>query len=523
VEDHLEDAVLRDLITEERSPDERTFRFRHVLIRDVAYATLPKARRADLHRGVADWLRGWAGVRIDEFVEIEAYHLEQAVRLRLELEGRADPPDVERATDALHASASKALGRDDARATLGFAERALALDPPPGEPRLELEWLQVEALRRLGEWRRSGELAQGVARLAEAAGRKDIQGRAVFAHAGDIWIGLSSADAQRALAELARARELLTEAGDMPYLTLALEFLGYGGWWRGDLDDAARTWQEMARVAEEADLPDRWALATLHLGAIARLRGDVAGARELFARALRQAEQSRSRLTRATVARAYGNFLANTDAEEEGEPLLLEAAAVLDEFGVRDELAAALHGLGDSRRRRGRLSEALDYYERALEACMEHVGFRPEAERRLAQVLLDMGNLGRAEEHALRGAELVGRDDVATLASTKMVLGLVREAQGRAEEAEPLLRDAVALLEPTDYNGWEEALSLAEFLLRAGRTADGEEWAARARDSATQMHGREAPVTRYVESRLAAAWAAAAEQSAGAARPDPTT
>ena len=61
LETHLEDAILRDIITEERAPDEPTFRFRHILIRDVAYNTLPKARRAELHAAVADWLRGWAG------------------------------------------------------------------------------------------------------------------------------------------------------------------------------------------------------------------------------------------------------------------------------------------------------------------------------------------------------------------------------------------------------------------------------------------------------------------------------
>ena len=53
LETHLEDAILRDIITEERAPDEPTFRFRHILIRDVAYNTLPKARRAELHAGVA--------------------------------------------------------------------------------------------------------------------------------------------------------------------------------------------------------------------------------------------------------------------------------------------------------------------------------------------------------------------------------------------------------------------------------------------------------------------------------------
>ncbi|HUG47850.1 MAG TPA: AAA family ATPase, partial [Candidatus Limnocylindria bacterium] len=87
LERHLEEAVLRDLITEERAPDEPTFRFRHVIIRDVCYATLPKARRSELHMAVADWLRAWASGRIEEFVEIEAHHLEQAVLLRREVEG----------------------------------------------------------------------------------------------------------------------------------------------------------------------------------------------------------------------------------------------------------------------------------------------------------------------------------------------------------------------------------------------------------------------------------------------------
>ncbi len=93
----LEEAMLRDLITDERVPDEPTFRFRHVLIRDVAYATLPKARRATLHRAVADWLRSWAGSRIDEFVEIEAYHLEQSVQLQRELAlGESLDPEIVR-------------------------------------------------------------------------------------------------------------------------------------------------------------------------------------------------------------------------------------------------------------------------------------------------------------------------------------------------------------------------------------------------------------------------------------------
>ncbi len=53
------------------------FRFRHLLIRDAAYATLPKALRADLHVRFAGWLEGNSS-RLLEVDEIAGWHLEQA-------------------------------------------------------------------------------------------------------------------------------------------------------------------------------------------------------------------------------------------------------------------------------------------------------------------------------------------------------------------------------------------------------------------------------------------------------------
>ncbi len=64
------------------------FRFNHVLIRDVAYSSVPKELRAELHAQLASWLEGHA----DEFGsadEIVGYHLEQAYEYRVEL-GRVD-------------------------------------------------------------------------------------------------------------------------------------------------------------------------------------------------------------------------------------------------------------------------------------------------------------------------------------------------------------------------------------------------------------------------------------------------
>ena len=53
--------------------------FRHVLIRDVAYAGVPKARRARAHAETAEWLAALAGDRQDEFGELLAYHYAAAV------------------------------------------------------------------------------------------------------------------------------------------------------------------------------------------------------------------------------------------------------------------------------------------------------------------------------------------------------------------------------------------------------------------------------------------------------------
>jgi len=50
------------------------FTFKHALVRDVAYASLPKARRARAHAEHGAWIEQLAGDRIEEFAELLAYH-----------------------------------------------------------------------------------------------------------------------------------------------------------------------------------------------------------------------------------------------------------------------------------------------------------------------------------------------------------------------------------------------------------------------------------------------------------------
>ena len=54
------------------------YTFKHALLRDVAYAAVPKARRARAHAQVGKWIEELARDRRTEFAELLAYHFEAA-------------------------------------------------------------------------------------------------------------------------------------------------------------------------------------------------------------------------------------------------------------------------------------------------------------------------------------------------------------------------------------------------------------------------------------------------------------
>ena len=483
IEQHLEDAILRDLISQERAPDEPTFRFRHILIRDVAYNTLPKARRATLHVGVAEWLRTWAGPRIDEFAEIVAYHLEQAVLLRAEVGEKVDPTERQTAVDALAASAAKAAARDDRRAVRTFAERALALDPAATEDRLDLSWLYVEALSGLGEHARAGEMAAKLELAAKTAGRPDLEGRAIYVKALGLWIGPDSKDSRAGIAALQRARDLLQNAGDWKYLATVLEILGYEGWWFGDLEKALVGWNEMAEVARAHDMPTLEAQAILNVSKVIRTRGDNAEALRHLERARQLAEQGGNRLLRARVERGLGMTIAAIESVEEGQRLLTSASEVLEEVGDLEEFAVAQMVLGDLEWREGRNDQALSHYERALVAVREHIGWRPEMKRRIARILLSQGLIEESAALAEEAFNETAKDDWATVATTNTALGEVRAAQGRHTEAEELLRKAAEVISATDFPHFDAYCALALFLVTKGEVDEGLEWLRKAKAS----------------------------------------
>jgi class 3 adenylate cyclase len=129
----------RDLIRREsisRIQGDQQFSFKHVLIRDVAYATLPRARRREGHAAVARFLEA-ATAEIAQTAEALAHHWRQA-------------GDNERAIGYLLTAAEQA-GRGWAKDhAVALYREALALVPEAdGERRMEIVRKQAVAVATL--------------------------------------------------------------------------------------------------------------------------------------------------------------------------------------------------------------------------------------------------------------------------------------------------------------------------------------------------------------------------------------
>jgi DNA-binding SARP family transcriptional activator/predicted ATPase len=113
-----------------RSPFEE-YSFRHILIQEAAYRSIPKTLRAELHHRYADWLEAFAPDPFPARSEILGHHLEQSVRYRAEL-WPADPESAalsHRAAGHLETAGYAAHDRGDDIAAVNLLERTAALLP----------------------------------------------------------------------------------------------------------------------------------------------------------------------------------------------------------------------------------------------------------------------------------------------------------------------------------------------------------------------------------------------------------
>jgi class 3 adenylate cyclase len=124
---------------------ETQYAFLHLLVRDVAYGQIPRARRAEKHRRAAEWIESLAPDRSDDRAEMLAHHYREALAFA---EAAGIDADAIRgpARAALTAASERAQALQAWSAVRGHTQAALALTPEgdPAVARLQLRLARAD-------------------------------------------------------------------------------------------------------------------------------------------------------------------------------------------------------------------------------------------------------------------------------------------------------------------------------------------------------------------------------------------
>lgn len=419
--------------------------FRHVLIRDVAYDSLPKRRRVDAHVAMATWAAERAAGRQDEIAELLATHSVHALGCVTEL----GDPDGRRAQ----------LQADVYRWARAAGERAVRLWQPREAVRWYREALDAASgvevgLPELAALREAyAHACEGVEPYAEVAGAFEAA-LALYAELGDraaagrmeawrAFAAFQSGDEAAVLGWSARALRHLEADGSRRDLALALTILGWAHRRSGRFDEAEPRLRRAVEVAATAGDSVMSAQATAALGKCLQQSGNVEEGLPLLERALELARAAGDLpvLLRALLDLSEAHEEATGDYRR-AEELMREGVALARRAGHRQQVAWMESNLADYLVDVGRLDEAEPLARSGL-AESRHVG----EPRRIALTLptvsylaLLRGDLGEAAR-SLAELRALSQDvgEVYPALWLPLLSGLYARASGRREEAARIL------------------------------------------------------------------------------------
>jgi class 3 adenylate cyclase/tetratricopeptide (TPR) repeat protein len=462
--------VRRELVEPAASsvPGQDGFRFRHALIRDAAYAGIPKRTRADLHERFASWLE-----LHDTPDEFEGYHLEQAYLYRDEL-GSLDEHARSlggRAGELLTAAGRQALARDDISAAVNLLERGVALLPQKSGTRgYALLDLAIAFMRSGSFAPAEGTLEEALA-SARSDGNRQLELRTLIERAFfRIFTNVETPGEETTRI----AEEAIPELGAI-----------------GDDGGVARAWHLLSEPPVNACRWGERAAALEHALAHARRAGDtreVARAAGFLMQAIQLgptpvddaierahlflSESADDRLLTASILSSLAVLLAMRGEFDEARVRWARARALWDELGMAQNRALRTIDGSAIELLAGNI-EAAEHELRTGYRMFEELGdihLRPTVAAYLAAALAQGNRLDDAKAFAEFAQSHSSEDDIVTQVMWRVALAQVRARGGDAAPARRLAREAVELAAPTDFLDLQATalLALARVLRKAG-------------------------------------------------------
>jgi class 3 adenylate cyclase/tetratricopeptide (TPR) repeat protein len=429
------------------------FLFHHILIRDVAYESMPKRARAELHERYADRLEAQAGERLTEYEVIVGYHLEQAFRLREQL----GPVGAE--TQALGVRAGRRLAsggggasrRGDVAGAVNLLRRALELlpddDPDTHEVMLDLGISLLHA----GHVAESEEFLTRAVEVAVARRDLRIESYARIERSGlevDIHPELGPDSLRR---EAEKALPVFEALGDDVGLAKTWRRLatmdGVGCRWgaAGEAFERARTHARRAADGREEALASALIFQSLVRGPTPVETG-ITRCEELLH------EGGRHRGVEAVGLAALANLQAMVGRFDDARRLLVRSDAILEDLGQTRRMLETAFLAAETEMLAGDPAAA----ERKLAWAYETVkpsgfkGYLASLAAALAEPLAALGRYDEAEELTALSEATAGADDADSQVKWRQVRAKIRAHRGDFDAAEAFGREAVRRAEATD-------------------------------------------------------------------------
>jgi class 3 adenylate cyclase/CRP-like cAMP-binding protein/tetratricopeptide (TPR) repeat protein len=218
---------------------ERELIFNHILTRDVAYASIPRSRRAAAHAEALSWIEGKTAGREEEFAEVLAFHAEQA----------GDLARTARYSLLAGHRSRRLFATPEAIQRYDRALEAVRTAPGPIDHALisEIALSQGEARELLGQFVEAQADYERALEEARAAGDGQLEARSMGALAHLHWLQDRFDEGEAVLSDaLDKARAV----GDRELLARLLYTAGTLRFGRGQYREALPMHQEALRVAQ---------------------------------------------------------------------------------------------------------------------------------------------------------------------------------------------------------------------------------------------------------------------------------
>jgi predicted ATPase/class 3 adenylate cyclase len=480
----LQELVRLDLIRPDHSPaavplpdgSGEGYRFRHIMIRTVAYERMADDRRADLHERYADWLEDRTEDRKSQFDEITGYHLYEAFRYahKLDPEKAATRELARRAGQRYAAAGQRAAIRGDIPLTMAWLGRAVRLLPDDHLERLRALSPLAEALQASGELTGAMQAYEESVKGAAAAGNAGLTAHATVGRLRVLALCEPERFMRDGPVEIERSISTFDRLGDRLGLAKAWHMRAHLEWTRGRLKSAQSAAGQAKGFAQDAgDLHWEAIIEGLHclilywgpwaLDEVARTNRE----------ALELAKKRSMKSLEATACTVLARVAAMQGSFDEAREFVRSANSITVILGERltqaaDCISAALVEL-----LAGDLGAAVTTLRQGYESLERMGGIGPQAAVAvmLARVLLLQGRYDDTDEMTLACERIAAEEQVDAQIKWRAIRAVTLARRGDLERAEGLAREAIDLSEQTDQldSKAETRVDLAEILRLAGR------------------------------------------------------